>query len=409
MYVSGYISLTLHELGHYLACRWLKVPVSEVVIGGGPAVYERTDQHGTVWCFKLFPIWGFVAHLCCQRIMPGPRPDGKIFQPLRPVVSLGITVGGPLADLLVITALFGALTLFGTAYLPARTGEILAASPAAQAGLRPDEVIVSLNGHPVNNWSEIFARINLHSGTAVTLGTNQTQYRVLLPTGRPAAAPITHLELGVFPDLTHYNLTLLGAYRGFPARAAGVVRGDQIIKINGTTVHHWSTVDRLLTQSAGTTITLAVRRAGAELTFPVTLNPGNNQFAAAGLVPQLDAAAYKAKLKTVFPTFGETAADLGTLVLRFFATGLNIGQHIFTGQTNVEHRYALGHPERLNEIFYPTNPWKLVLLFVLFLELLGILEHFAPMLRGSQSDGWRIFHEIRDIIFPPRRPDPRSH
>ncbi|MDE2327910.1 MAG: site-2 protease family protein, partial [Rhodospirillales bacterium] len=54
------VLVTVHELGHYLVARWRGVTVEAFSLGFGPALFSRTDRHGTVWKISAIPLGGYV-------------------------------------------------------------------------------------------------------------------------------------------------------------------------------------------------------------------------------------------------------------------------------------------------------------------------------------------------------------
>jgi len=53
--------------------------------------------------------------------------------------------------------------------LPAKIAQVGEASPAAEAGLNPGDVIVSFNGQPVKTWNQLVELIAVHAGETVSL------------------------------------------------------------------------------------------------------------------------------------------------------------------------------------------------------------------------------------------------
>lgn len=52
--------IVIHELGHYLAGRMFKVPISEFSVGMGKRLFTtRPDSYGTAWSLRLFPFGGY--------------------------------------------------------------------------------------------------------------------------------------------------------------------------------------------------------------------------------------------------------------------------------------------------------------------------------------------------------------
>ena len=54
------IVVTVHELGHYLAAKWLGTKIDRFSIGFGHAIAKWTDKHGVEWRIGWAPIGGYV-------------------------------------------------------------------------------------------------------------------------------------------------------------------------------------------------------------------------------------------------------------------------------------------------------------------------------------------------------------
>jgi len=54
--------ITIHELGHYLAAKMLKIQVTEFSIGFGKAIFKRTSKKtGEVFAIRMIPLGGYCA------------------------------------------------------------------------------------------------------------------------------------------------------------------------------------------------------------------------------------------------------------------------------------------------------------------------------------------------------------
>lgn len=53
-------STVIHEMGHYLAARWVAIPVTRFQVGSGPTVL-RCSLQGVRFRFRLLPFGGHVA------------------------------------------------------------------------------------------------------------------------------------------------------------------------------------------------------------------------------------------------------------------------------------------------------------------------------------------------------------
>lgn len=94
-----YISILIHELGHYLVARRLNIMISVFCIGFGPKVLEFR-RAGTVFRFCLLPLGGYVLPNVCKA-----SPWNSI--PLKKRICF--TLGGPTINLLFGTILYLAM------------------------------------------------------------------------------------------------------------------------------------------------------------------------------------------------------------------------------------------------------------------------------------------------------------
>src|SRR5215472_8783208 len=146
----------VHELGHFLTAKWAGIRVDEFAIGFPPRVASVTRGE-TTYSINLLPLGGYVR-------MPGengemtdeagnfdPRSFASKPAGTRAIVLLaGVTMNFLLAFLL--------FTAFAAAGQPQYTRvikSVVAGSPAAHAGLKGGDTILSIDGHPVKYFSDI--------------------------------------------------------------------------------------------------------------------------------------------------------------------------------------------------------------------------------------------------------------
>lgn len=145
----------IHELGHYLAARWVGVHVDTFSIGFGRAFATWKDRRGTIWKLALIPLGGYV------KLHGMERPDelsaearamripGRTFYE-KPVLSRAIIVAaGPIANFILTFVLF--VALFGSIGRPQAlpiVGEVVPDSVAARAGLIEGDRITAIDEAP---------------------------------------------------------------------------------------------------------------------------------------------------------------------------------------------------------------------------------------------------------------------
>lgn len=176
--------IVIHELGHFLAARFFKVPVEEFGIGFPPRLFgtardkdgnrqwfgakapENIDPNDTIFSFNAIPLGGFVR----PRGENDPDvPDG--LSAAKPGVRLGVLFAGPAMNLIVGILL--AMLLVYTYGMPA-TDKVLInyvdpESPAASAGLVAGDIVLRFDNQPVSSVSQLVEMINARRGQAVEI------------------------------------------------------------------------------------------------------------------------------------------------------------------------------------------------------------------------------------------------
>lgn len=124
-------------------------------------------------------------------------------------------------------------------------------SPAAQAGLRTFDYIISVNGSPVSHWAE-FERAMQRAGAS--------PLRITYLRGTHSALPFAHVEVQepgstvVIPQAVldasggrHYQtgieiseLFVYSVEPGSPADRIGLRRGDQLLELDREPILHWN-------------------------------------------------------------------------------------------------------------------------------------------------------------------------
>ena len=153
----------IHELGHFLLAKWNGVKVEKFSIGFGPTLFGWTRGE-TEYVLAALPLGGFVKML-------GEGPDEQESKSTDPRAYPNKSVSARMAIISagVIMNLFLALGCFTYRYLRERDevsavlGAISAGSVAYEAGLRPGDEIVSIDGRSELGFNGLRRRIVLTS------------------------------------------------------------------------------------------------------------------------------------------------------------------------------------------------------------------------------------------------------
>jgi regulator of sigma E protease len=153
----------IHELGHYLAARWRGIHVEAFSIGFGPSLLSWTDRRETVWKLCLLPLGGFVKmHGMAVNVADELAIDETVTRPgqgfaEKSVLSRAIVAAaGPIANFLLAMVLFSALFVLVGRQVPLPViGEVAPGSSAQLAGLKPGDVIVTVDGQKMAEFEDL--------------------------------------------------------------------------------------------------------------------------------------------------------------------------------------------------------------------------------------------------------------
>jgi len=161
----------VHELGHYLVGRWCGIGASVFSIGFGPQLLAFTDKRGTCWRLAAIPLGGYVKFVGDEDIAStkgkgdahGGAPEGAFFS-ASPWARAATVFAGPLFNFfysIIIFSLF--FFLVGRAVFVPVIGNVLDDSPAQRAGFEAGDVILTMQGRTVRDFSEVSAYVSMHA------------------------------------------------------------------------------------------------------------------------------------------------------------------------------------------------------------------------------------------------------
>lgn len=170
-----------HELGHFLVARWCGVAVETFSIGFGPEIVGWNDRRGTRWKISWIPFGGYVKFL--GDIGAASTPDRELLEslpederagafPLKPLWQrAAIVAAGPFANFILAIVIFTVMfMIFGQSYNKPIVDGVVPGSPAAIAGIQKGDLIRSINGSAINDFSEIKQIVTLNTGEALAIG-----------------------------------------------------------------------------------------------------------------------------------------------------------------------------------------------------------------------------------------------
>ncbi len=169
--VLGFL-IFIHELGHFLAARWMGVRVLEFGFGYPPRMLTLFERNGVTYTLNWIPFGGFVR-------MAGEDGDDKDPHALPNVAAwrrIIVMAAGPFMNFVTAVVIFAILFMAGIPQfhgdvetLPVEIISVAPESPAAQAGLQPGDIITAINGQEVLGLQTVVEMINQHAGQHIEL------------------------------------------------------------------------------------------------------------------------------------------------------------------------------------------------------------------------------------------------
>lgn len=275
----------VHEFGHFIVARWCGVTVKTFSIGFGRELWARVDSRGTRWRIAAVPLGGYVKFLDDANAASAPSEE-KLSE-LTPEERKGafqtkplwqrsaVVFAGPFANFVLAAVIYSLINFFvGVRGEPPVIDTVTPGSPAAEAGIRPGDVVVSIDGTGVETFDDVLRTVSLSAdkplGFVIERG-GQTFPVTLTPVGREYKDSIgVTLRIGEIGIKSHLPPQIGEVQPGYPAAKAGLRRGDVIKSIDGTPVASFDDLASVVNKAANREITVTVERQGTEESLAVT-------------------------------------------------------------------------------------------------------------------------------------------
>jgi regulator of sigma E protease len=281
-----------HELGHFLVARWCGVRVLVFSIGFGPEIVGFNDRHGTRWKISAIPLGGFVKFFGDENAASVPdsarlavmdadeRAHSFMFQPV--AKRAAIVVAGPLANFLLAIVIFaGVFMLYGKQTMSARVDSVQADSAAAEAGFKAGDLVVAINGRPIENFAEMQRIVGANAGEPLAITVDREGNQLVLK-----ATPALKEVKDNFGNVQRVGI--LGISRSMAPEDLKLhpVAPPQAVVL--AVQETWSVIERTLGYIGGV---IAGREAANQLGGPIRIAQMSGQVASFGFVPLIQLAA----------------------------------------------------------------------------------------------------------------------
>ena len=282
------VSIALHEVGHLVPAKLFKVRVTKYMIGFGPTLWSQRKGE-TEYGIKAIPLGGYVSMIGMYppnkddgTVRPsstgmfqtlatearslahedvGPGDENRVFYRLPVWKKIIVMLGGPAMNLLIGVVLTAVLLMgFGVATATTTISDVskcqVAAgqtvdpdspdcklTPAAAAGLKPNDVVTSFDGKAVTAWDQLTEWIRASAGKEVSITVDRAGSPVTMTirpvlSARPVIGPDGRQAKDDAGNLLYQDVGFLGigaqtALVPQPASSVLPVAGENISQVGG--------------------------------------------------------------------------------------------------------------------------------------------------------------------------------
>ncbi|MDX1452038.1 MAG: RIP metalloprotease RseP [Oleiphilaceae bacterium] len=242
------ILVTIHEYGHFWVARRCGVKVLRFSVGFGKPLFSWYDKQGTEFAVAAIPLGGYVKMLDEREGSVPPEQLHMAFNN-RPVGQrIAIAAAGPVANFLFAIVAYWLMFMIGFNVLVPKIGEVIADSPADQAGLVPGYEIVTVEGRDTPGWRavsmELINRIGDSGNIRIEARPNDDRPAelFLLPVQswlQNSEEKNLIGELGIKRYLPPVPAEMGQVLPDSPAEQGGLKPGDRVVMVGDQAINTW--------------------------------------------------------------------------------------------------------------------------------------------------------------------------
>ena len=281
-----------HEFGHFLVARLCGVRVLVFSIGFGPELAGFNDRYGTRWKIAAIPLGGYVKFFGdenagsvpdaprLEAMSPDERRRSFFFQPV--FKRAAIVVAGPLANFALAIMIFATVfMLYGKQTMSARVDTVQPDSAAAAAGFAQGDLVVAINGKPIEDFAEMQRIVSESAGDHLDVRVNRNGAILTLK-----ATPALKEVKDNFGNV--HRIGILGISRSMAAEDLKFQPVSPSRAVMMGVQETWFVVDRTLSYIGGV---IVGREAADQLGGPIRIAQISGQVATIGFVALIHLAA----------------------------------------------------------------------------------------------------------------------
>jgi len=280
------IIVGVHEYGHFITARLLKVKVIEYSIGFGPKILSwKSKKTDIVYKISLLPLGGYVRMLQSNEINEFSNYDISDLRLCYDKVPLWkralIVLNGPMANLVLSVFLFSIIAMNGITINSAVVGDVN--GWAEEYGIKSHDKIIKVADTSVEGWNDFAVNIATKTGqnnVSITVLRNKEEVTLLsdmseLKIERKDKNIVD--KMGLIPIQINIPSAISFIQDNSPADTAGIMVNDEIKTMDGKNVSKWSDLAEYVFSNPGKESDVVLLRGQKEISLNITFSGNPNK------------------------------------------------------------------------------------------------------------------------------------
>jgi regulator of sigma E protease len=392
--------VSVHEWGHFYTARRLGMPVVRFSIGMGGAIWSK--HIGDVdYRLAWLPVGGYVMFADPKEHNVAPELVDKTFN-FQPIWARALVVfAGPFVNILLAWLLMTIVLVVGVQAPKAWLAPGAAGTPWAQVSGDGIYQVTAINGVAIDQFEQLPVQLLRQVSDSKELifslqsweGNNKSVIVPVEPWRDVAwSDPKTQLsQWGLAPAVPVFPALVAEVAPQSAAAEAGLLVGDQIIKLNDMQVDSFADLSQWVREHPNAAIVLTIERKGVQLSLPVTiaaraLSDGQQQ-GYLGIRPELPVGFEQKLFAVVGMSFSDAVLKAPTKLWDMTVLTLQAIWRLVTGQSGME---QLSGPIGIAQAAGNSLDMG-VIRFIQFLALLSLSLGVLNLLPLPLLDGGHLF------------------
>ncbi len=271
------VMILIHELGHFWAARFFDVKVEAFSFGFGPRLFGFRRGE-TDFRFSAILFGGYVK-------MAGEQPGDESVSDPRGFLSkprwqrLIIVFAGPAMNIVLAVGLLTGLFMVNYPKVPNADGPAVVAhvapdSPAAKAGVKEGDTIISIDNVKDPKWEDVFLKEIASARRPLPVMIDRSGKRIVT-----TITPTLDEQngIGYIGWFGQSEVQIERVMPGMDAAHSGLQPGDVLVSINGKPIHTIHKLHEVIAASQGQPVEILYTRNGTRAKTSVTPKYNNDE------------------------------------------------------------------------------------------------------------------------------------